>query len=130
MYVTYDVTDYLNDGGNAIGVQLGNGMYNVGSTPGRYQKHDYKLGEDKLLAQLEITNRDGSVQTIISDESWKQTDSPIVFSSWYGGEDYDATKEVPGWAEYGTDRSSWSSAGIVDSPTKALSARNLSLIHI
>lgn len=130
MYVTYDVTDYLNDGGNAIGVQLGNGMYNVGSTPGRYQKHDYKLGEDKLLAQLEITNRDGSVQTIISDESWKQTDSPIVFSSWYGGEDYDATKEVPGWAEYGTDRSSWSSAGIVDSPTKALSARNMPPLRV
>ncbi|HYK34669.1 MAG TPA: alpha-L-rhamnosidase N-terminal domain-containing protein [Alloacidobacterium sp.] len=37
-YDTYDVTSLLRPGENAIGVMLGNGMYNVVKTPGRYTK--------------------------------------------------------------------------------------------
>jgi alpha-L-rhamnosidase len=39
---------------------------------------------------------DGS-SSIISDDSWKTTASPITFSSIYGGEDYDANLEKNGW---------------------------------
>lgn len=124
MYVTYDITDQLTDGVNAVGVELGNGNYNVGTTPGRYQKHNSSMGDDKLIAQIELTMKDGTVQTVASDASWLQTDGPITFSSWYGGEDYDATKEVAGWDRAGTDRSSWENAGEVDAPSGKLVARN------
>ena len=42
-----------------------------------------------------ITYEDGSEEVIISDNTWKTADGPITFNNLYGGEDYDATKELP-----------------------------------
>lgn len=109
LYVTYDVKDFLTEGGNAIGIMLGNGMYNVGATPaGRYKWGTVNgTGPLATIAQLELTMKDGSVQKIFTGEDWKSTNGPITVSTWYGGEDYDATKEVEGWDQPGTDRSTW-----------------------
>ncbi len=128
-YVTYDVTDLLQEGGNGLGIALGNGVYNVGSTPGRYQKHD-NAGELKAIAQLEIIYTDGSTQRIVTDNTWAQTTGPLTFSSWYGGEDYDATREILRWDLYGTDRSDWGQAAKVNAPAGQLCARNTTPIRI
>lgn len=130
LYVTYDVTGLLKSGNNAIGIMLGNGIYNVGSTPGRYQKHDVSMGPVKTIAQLEVTMKDGSVQTIATDTSWKETDGPITFSGWYGGEDYDATKEIPNWDIGGTDRSTWGDASLAPASNAKLKARGQNPIRV
>ena len=36
-------------------------------------------------------------RTIVTGTDWKTTESPVTYSSIYGGEDYDATKEQTGW---------------------------------
>jgi len=93
LYTKYDVTDKLLSGKNVIIARMGNGIYNNPPTPGRYQKLNIVYGPIRLLAQLEITYTDGSKQTIITDGNWKAAKSPITFSGWYGGEDYDARLE-------------------------------------
>jgi alpha-L-rhamnosidase len=125
-YATYDVTGRLRRGANALGFELGNGIYNVPSTPGRYQKFADSMGAPKLIAQLEITYADGTSAVVASDDSWVTADGPTTFSGWYGGEDYDAQREVAGWDRPDGDRSGWVPAEETTPPTAAtrLTARS------
>ncbi|MFD4701256.1 family 78 glycoside hydrolase catalytic domain [Streptomyces niveus] len=52
----------------------------------------------RLIARLEITKADGSVDTIVSDRSWKTAFGPTTSNNWYSGTDYDARREQAGWA--------------------------------
>ncbi len=94
-YSVYDVTDRLAPGSNVVGVMLGNGFYHVEG--GRYTKFTRSFGKPKCLAQLELRYADGTTEYVVSDESWRASEGPIVFSCMYGGEDYDARKEQTGW---------------------------------
>ena len=84
-YQTIDVTELLTNGANELTVQLADGWYR-GSTGAWGLKNQYGT-VTKLLAQLEITNKDGSVQTILTDEScdWS-SDGPIRFADNKDGE--------------------------------------------
>jgi alpha-L-rhamnosidase len=113
---TYDVTALLQRGENAIGVLLGNGMYNVQETMDRYTKFAGSFGQPKLTLQMTLRFTDGSQQTIVSDGSWKTAPGPIMFSSTYGGEDYDARREQPGWDRPGFHPAGWSAAAVVQGP--------------
>lgn len=121
-FETFDVTDLLRAGDNAIGILLGNGMYNVSETPERYQKFIGSMGQPKLIVQLSGTLEDGTNFTIVSDRSWKQTAGPIVFSSAYGGEDFDARQEARGWDTPTFNDSGWQSAVEVEGPGGKLTA--------
>ena len=84
-YQTIDVTDLLTPGKNTLEVQLADGWYR-GSCGAWGLKNQYGT-QTKLLAQLEITKTDGSVQTILSDESWDwSNDGPIRFADNKDGE--------------------------------------------
>ena len=88
-YQTYDVTELMQTGENALTVQLADGWYR-GSCGAWGLKNQYGT-ETKLLAQLEITHTDGSVQTVITDESWDwSNDGPIRFADNKDGEIVDA----------------------------------------
>jgi alpha-L-rhamnosidase len=78
---------------------------------------------DRLLAQLELTYSDGTQETIMTDDSWKGAASPIVESSIYGGEVYDARLEQAGWEYPGFDDSKWKSAVLSDPPSIAVSSQ-------
>ncbi len=93
LYRSYDITADLKQGADVIEAMLGNGMYNVTQTAGRYTKFTGSMGQPKLILQLEITFADGSTQTVVTDNSWKVRGGPITFTSIYGGEDYDARLE-------------------------------------
>ncbi len=114
LYSTYDVTGMLEEGDNVIGVMLGNGMYNVPG--GRYVKFKGTFGPPKLICQMHMTFADGSTRIIVSDETWKCTLGPITFTCIYGGEDYDARRELPGWDEPGFDDRAWSAVKVCDGP--------------
>ncbi len=103
-YQTYDVTSMLK-AENTLGAILGDGWYR-GNIGFRNQRNYYgdKLA---LIAQLQITYSDGSTEIIGTDESWKATTGPIIFSDIYNGETYDARLEMPGWATASFDDSSW-----------------------
>ena len=90
LYVTYDVTDALRRGKNAVGVILGNGWYNVQTRAvWDFHKAPWRAAP-KLLMQLRVEYADGRVETIGTDSSWKTSTGPITFDSIYGGETYDA----------------------------------------
>lgn len=104
-YQKFDVTGYLEDGGNAFGVILGNGFYNVQG--GRYVKYKGTYGPPTLYATLMVKYKDGSTANFTTDGSWKWSLSPITFNCIYGGEDYDARLEQNGWDTVGFDDDSW-----------------------
>ncbi len=113
-YNTYDVTELLRSGENAVGIMLGNGFYN--EQGGRYRKLQISFGAPTLLFSLVINYEDGTHETIQSNENWKYDLSPITFNSIYGGEDYDARLEQKGWNQIGFNDSKWRPVVIQDAP--------------
>ena len=87
-YQTYDVTDLIKSGENTLTVQLADGWYR-GSCGAWGLKNQYGT-ETKLLAQLELTHSDGSVQAVCTDETWDWSTGPILFADNKDGEIVDA----------------------------------------
>jgi alpha-L-rhamnosidase len=107
-YQSYDITNKLNDGKNAISVSIGSGWYRTNLAWNNNRNiYGKKLG---LLMQLEINYTDGTGETINSDNQWKTSDSgPIRVSEIYNGETFDARMEKSGWNTTGYDDHSWQS---------------------
>ncbi len=114
LYSAYEVTAALRERDNVIGLMLGNGMYNVPG--GRYVKFKGTFGPPKAIAQLHIEYADGSTEEVGTDASWRAAAGPIVFSCMYGGEDYDARLEQPGWDAPGFDAAAWKVAVTTEAP--------------
>ena len=107
MYATYEVTSYLRPGRNAIGIMLGRGRYI------KAYGYDEVL---KAILQMRIELVDGRVVEVVTDESWRAADGPILEDDIYNGEVYDAREEQEGWDEPGFDDSGWRPVSIVDHP--------------
>jgi alpha-L-rhamnosidase len=123
LYVTHDVTALLKRGPNAVGVILGNGWFNP-QTKAVWNFHEAPWREaPKLLLSLVIEYTDGRTMVIGSDGTWKTATGPIGFDSIYGGENYDARLEIPGWDKPGFDDSTWQPAQIVSAPKGKLVAQ-------
>jgi alpha-L-rhamnosidase len=119
LYVSFDISKQVKQGENVIGMMLGNGFYYI---PGeRYRKLTGAYGYPKMISRFVIEYDDGSTENIISDESWKTAPSPIIFSSIYGGEDYDANLEQTGWNEASFNDSKWKNVVITDGPLQLTS---------
>jgi alpha-L-rhamnosidase len=105
-YQTFDVTEMLHEGQNAIGAILGDGWFRgrLGFGGGRSNIYGEQLA---LLAQLEVQYDDGSSELIVTDENWRAAIGPILMNSIYDGETYDARLKHDGWTAAGFDDSSW-----------------------
>jgi alpha-L-rhamnosidase len=119
LYSTYDVTPFLRQGANAIGVMLGGGWATL--SHGR-SFHGY-YSEPALLLQMNVELANGQHFSLASDGSWKATQGPIVSDSVYDGEIYDARRETPGWDRPGYDDSSWSNVQVVPGTDGAISSQ-------
>ncbi|WP_413669087.1 family 78 glycoside hydrolase catalytic domain [Mucilaginibacter sp. Mucisp86] len=113
LYVSFDVTSQLIAGKNTIGVMLGNGFYYI-PRDRRYRKLTGAFGYPKMICRLLLEYDNGRVDNVVSDGSWKTASSPVTFSSIYGGEDYNANLEQPGWNTNSFDDSNWRSVIKVD----------------
>jgi len=129
-YRTYDATDLLKHGDNAVGVILGNGRFFSVRTSLR------SYGFPKLLFQLNIEYTDGTTAQVVSDQQWKLTAAgPIRANNEYDGEEYDARLEMPGWSRPKFDDSKWEQAQLLKPGAPVLSAqigepiRVLDVIH-
>jgi alpha-L-rhamnosidase len=113
LYSTYDVTDLLRPGHNAVGAILGNGWYNP--LPLRMwgtinPREHLTVGRPRLILQLNIEYEDGSRDAVVTDLTWKVGDGPIRRNSIYLGEIYDARREQPLWDSPGFDEVVWAPA--------------------
>ncbi|WP_344821489.1 glycoside hydrolase family 78 protein [Actinocorallia longicatena] len=105
-YQTYDVTELLAEGRNALGAWLSDGWFRgrIGFEGGRTHVYGAEIG---LLAQLELHYADGTVETFGTDASWRTAPSPITAVGAYEGETYDARLEQDGWSAPGFDETRW-----------------------
>ncbi|UCG56951.1 MAG: family 78 glycoside hydrolase catalytic domain [Phycisphaerales bacterium] len=120
-YVTYEITDYLQQGKNVIGLWLG-----VSWSIFPHYKTVDRPQTPIAIAQATIELPGGASVRISTDETWKTHPSPnTLLGVWdfmhFGGELYDANKEVPGWCKVGFDDSGWRAATVF-SPKVELSA--------
>jgi alpha-L-rhamnosidase len=110
---TYDVTDLVKDGDNAVGAILADGWFN-----GKYfvfgRGDWYGSGPDRLLVQLEIEQQDGTRVVVGTDATgaaaWKQSAGPIVAADLLDGETYDARRELGDWSSAAFDDAAWTAA--------------------
>ncbi|MBQ2188096.1 MAG: family 78 glycoside hydrolase catalytic domain [Bacteroidales bacterium] len=110
---TFDVTEMLKNGDNAIGVTLAGGRftamrYNAANPNYDFTDNVLHFGTPRMILQLEITYQDGCKSLIVSDESWKITNrGPIRTSNEYDGETYDENYELGDWTLPNYDDNSW-----------------------
>ena len=126
---TYDVTDQLQSGDNAIGIILEGGRYTTVRYNAKNPNWDdsenvFGFGTPRLLLQLEVTYEDDSKDLIVSDETWKITNrGPIRTANEYDGETYDENYDLGDWNQAHYDASTWLDAKLVEAPEGALSAQ-------
>jgi len=125
LYVTYDVTAALQNGKNAIGVLLGNGWYNHQSTAVWYFDRAPWRNRPTFCLDLRVTYEDGTVETIVSDKSWKTSPSPLIFNSIYTAEHYDARLEQLGWNKTGFNDSEWKNIILRPAPSQNIVSQHL-----
>ncbi len=120
-YQTFDVTNLLQAGANAIGAIVADGWYRgrLGFEGGRRNIYGDRLA---LLAQLEVTYADGTTERIVTDENWQAATGAILASSIYDGESYDARLEMAGWSQRGFDARDWSAVRVLEQDVSILEA--------
>lgn len=121
----YDVTEHVVQGKNCFGVQLGSGWYNplplklFGSFDLR---KSLPVGRPRFIAQLKIVFRDGTTQTVKSDQDWRVGESGIRRNNIYLGEIVDARLEPIGWNKPGFNVASWRKPAVASGPVGPLLA--------
>ena len=131
LYVTYDLTDVLRPGANALGVMLGHGWYSAESDVPPSPIHREPYGDRPcLLLQLNVELADGSRVSVASDRRWRTAPGPIVYNDYNHGETYDARRERPGWDDVRYDDRGWAGASEVRGPGGRLVAQPLPPIRV
>lgn len=114
-FQTYDVTEYLREGKNAMGAMLGAGWFKGTMGFGGLKKNRNHYGNrTAFLAQMAVRYEDGREEFFVTDETWVGADSPIVFAEIYDGEIYDASREIKNWAEADCAYGDWKPVEKVD----------------
>jgi alpha-L-rhamnosidase len=117
LYISYDITPYLSNSGNAVGVLLGNGWYNHQSIAvWNFDKAPWRA-RPAFCLDIRITYEDNSTEVISSGSDWKSNPSPIIFNSIYTAEHYDARLEQPNWNTVNFDDSKWKGVRLRAAPS-------------
>jgi len=130
LYLTYDVTELVKTGANAIGVVLGNGWYNCFAEDPWNTKQASWRHFPKVMAELRVTYTDGREELIATRPDWKSSKGPIIFNGIRNGEHYDARLELGNWTEADYDDSAWDGCQIVRAPGGELLAFEMEPIKI
>lgn len=129
LYVTYDITGVLREGGNAVGVLLGNGWYNFQSMAvWNYERAPWR-NRPAFCMDIRIKYDDGSTELVVTDKTWKTSFGPVVFNSIYTGEHYDARKEQSGWDTVNFDERKWQSVIYRSAPSQNIVAEAMQPIR-
>lgn len=117
MYNTYDVTQMLRQGNNALGIELGHGWFcdDFGFAGAMWgDQYGYK---PSALAMIKVEYTDGTNETFVTDNTWKvYNGGPLYVNNLYHGVIYDAQREVDGWKEPGFNDAAWEKVAILPPP--------------
>ena len=101
LYRSYDVTDLVHSGVNALGLMIGE--------------------DSDVLAQLRVETADGAELVLATDGSWTSAPGPVTRAHRYHGESYDARREIAGWSEP-APAGTWTAARVEDTEPGRLDA--------
>jgi alpha-L-rhamnosidase len=95
-YQTFDVSNMLKPGPNAICATVGAGWYcgRLGFGGGTPNIWGDRMG---LSAQLVVQYQDGTRETVVTDDKWKWNTGSITSSELYDGEECDMRLDPKGW---------------------------------
>ena len=111
---TYDLTDMLSAGDNALGLMMGNG-WAKGKFGASGALHTEPYMDDYVLkAELRLMYEDGTEEIILTDDSWKCTPSPILEDSIYDGEVFDQRKVIKDWSEASYCDKDWDHMTVIE----------------
>jgi alpha-L-rhamnosidase len=120
-YQSYDVTEEIQAGANAIGIMLADGWYKGNLV--RENNRNIYGNKRAAFFQLHVTYDDGAEQVIATDSTWKASTGPILFSEIYHGETYDARQEQEGWCKAHFNDQDWAETIIQEMPITELVAQ-------
>ncbi|MBN1817119.1 MAG: family 78 glycoside hydrolase catalytic domain [Sedimentisphaerales bacterium] len=109
-YNTYDVTELVHKGDNAVGALLADGWYS--GHIGWQHMRDHYGQNPRFSALLRIEYADGSTDTVATDGSWKASTGPILEGDFLMGETYDARLEMEDWATADFADTGWKSVDV------------------
>ncbi len=130
-YQTYEVTDCLKEGANAMGAMLAAGWFKgLMGFEGLVKNRSHYGDRTAFLAQLLVRYEDGTEELLVTDDTWTGADSPVVFAEIYDGEIYDASREIRCWAEADCAEGSWKPVQKVDYDFSVLCGQGSGRIRI
>lgn len=119
-YRVFNVTSLLQEGNNALAMELGNSFYNETISVWNWPNAAWR-DYPKCLLELTVWYEDGTNETIVTDKTWRLlADGPTQFDSIYYGETVDARKKPVGCALPGFDDTGWAPAIEVPAPSGRL----------
>jgi len=104
-YNTYDVTDVLRRGENAIAAILADGWY--AGYFGFHKRRNHYGVNPRFFLQMYVEYADGTEDIITTNKSWKASREAIREADLLMGESYDARLEKTGWDDAGYNDSGW-----------------------
>ena len=126
LYVVHDITALLKKGNNVAGIMLGNGWWNPLPFKlfGRWDLREYQqTGRPCVKAEMHIRYTDGTIEKIITDNSWQTAPGPVTQNNVYLGEHYDARLEQDDWLQVKTNSAVWKQAVPVNGPSGELAVQ-------
>ena len=128
-YQTYDVTDLVKEGGNAIAAFLAPGWYET-ALEWFQQPNNYGDTPPALRAQLRIEHTDGSVEWVTAGTDWQAHTSSILSAEIYDGERKDARLEQAGWEAAGFKGEGWTPAEAIKPAAVKIEAQDYPSIRV
>ena len=122
LYRTYDVTDLLKPGSNAMGLMLGNGWFSGSKVMWRGRPWGDR---PQAILRMTVTYEDVTEEHFVTDETWKAGSGTIGTNQIKPGETYDARLEKPHWNTAAYDNRQWSDATVLPGPKGRLRSQTV-----
>ena len=129
-YRVFDVTELIVEGGNALGIILGNGLYNCFTEDAWATNAAVWRDVPKLIAELHLWNHQGEAAVIASGADWRTSRGPNTLNGLRHGEYYDARLTQDGWDAPDFDESAWKPARMCRAPGGTLSVMEMEPIRV
>jgi alpha-L-rhamnosidase len=131
LYTAFDVTGLLKPGKNALCAEVSEGWFGNDMTYSE-PNTQYRYGDRPvLLAQLEVASTDGKSTTVATGPDWQcSVDGPVIKNNVFGGEVYDARREIPGWDHAGYNAGGWHPVVAVAAPAPRVESQVMPPIRV
>lgn len=98
LYHTYDCSNLLKPGEkNVLAIYVGLGWWGHPAVPPQATR--FPFGPPTVKALLRVREASGAQGPfeLGTDDTWQQTQGPVIYDDEYNGQTYDARLETPGW---------------------------------